>query len=367
MKLALPFAIRRVRMMLAAGVLGVPLTVVSSSPGQPVAGDAGGGPREVGQRAAAWSLANQMDCLSYQNVCTAYGILKFARATHNDELRRGIEAAFHPYLLEGADPNRDNAKSPPHRWFGFIPLELYRQTQDSRYLRRGLELAEHQYADPTPDGMPGYTPRWYVDDIYGATTMQALAYASTAEEKYLERAVKQVLTYMEKFQQPCGLFYHGPESRFFWGRGDGWCAAALAELLDVMPAPHRQRETVLAAYRRMMEALLAHQSAQGMWRQLLDDPESWPETSSTGMFLFAFCRGVKNGWLPGPQYRPAAERAWSALATYVDEQGRLKEVCVGTGRGQSRQHYIDRPRITGDAHGQAGLLWAAAAAVELDR
>jgi hypothetical protein len=70
-----------------------------------------------------------MESLSYQNVCTAYGILKIARATGDDELRKRIEAKFRPYLLEGTDPKRDNAKVPQHQWFGFVPLELYRQTQ----------------------------------------------------------------------------------------------------------------------------------------------------------------------------------------------------------------------------------------------
>ena len=43
----------------------------------------------TGLRAARWSLANQMDNLSYQNVCTAYGILMIARATHDMDLVKG--------------------------------------------------------------------------------------------------------------------------------------------------------------------------------------------------------------------------------------------------------------------------------------
>jgi rhamnogalacturonyl hydrolase YesR len=322
-------------------------------------GAATNSPGEIGRRAAEWSLANQMQSLNYQNVCTAYGILKVAAATGDGKLRRGVEAAFKEYL-EGADPNRDNATLPPHRWFGIIPLELYRQTKNPAYLRRGLELAERQYADAGADGLPGYTPRWFVDDIYGATTMQSLAYACTEEEKYLDRAVRQVLTYVQKLQQENGLFYHGTEAKFFWGRGNGWCAAAFAELLGVMPPAHPKREAVLAAYRRMMEGLLARQSQEGMWRQLVDDPQSWPESSCTGMFLFALGEGVKSGWLAKEKYGPAVTKGWAALAGYVDDRGRLREVCLGTNHGKTAQHYLDRPRQTGDAHGQAGLLWGAA-------
>jgi len=321
--------------------------------------------RKVGVRAARWSLANQTDNLGYHHNCTAYGILKMARVTGDDDLRIGIEKAFRPYLLEGKSPNRDNAaKNPAHRWFGFVPLELYRQTGNRKYLERGIELAEAQYANADSSGMPVYTKRWYVDDIYGATTMQSLAYAATGREKYLNRAVMQVLTYAKKFQEPSGLFYHGPESQFFWGRGNGWCAAAFAELLSVMPESHAKRPEVLAAYRRMMDALLMHQDRRGIWRQLIDDPKSWVETSSSGMFLFALSEGVKRRWLPDKPYRTAVERAWPALAAFVDQQGRLAEVCVGTGHGKTREHYLDRPRQLGDAHGQAGMLWAAASIIE---
>jgi rhamnogalacturonyl hydrolase YesR len=344
--------------------VGSLLMAVSASPAEAADAPDADSPRVVGQRASAWSVANQMDSLSYQNVCTAYGILKVARATGDDELRKQIESRFRRYLLEGADPKRDNARVPQHQWFGFLPLELYRQTKDPRYLQRGVELAEEQYAGADAAGMPGYTPRWYVDDIYGATTMQSLAYACTGDEKYLERAVRQVLAYVQKLQQTGGLFHHGPESRFFWGRGNGWCAAAFAELLGVMPVSHPQREAVLAAHRRMMEALRAHQTEQGLWRQLVEDSQSWPETSSTGMFLFAWAEGVQNGWLPKATYAPAIERAWTALASCVDETGRLRDVCVGTGHGKTRQFYLDRPRATGDAHGQAALLWAAASLIE---
>jgi hypothetical protein len=47
--------------------------------------------------------------------------------------------------------------------------------------------------------------------------------------------------------------------------------------------------------------------------------------------------------------------------TYLEPNGDLREVCVGTGTKDDRQHYLDRPRRTGDFHGQAPLLWTAAA------
>ncbi len=42
-------------------------------------------------------------------------------------------------------------------------------------------------------------------------------------------------------------------------------------------------------------------------------------------------------------------------------EGDLREVCVGTGKKSDLQHSLDRPRVTGDTHGQGPMLWTATA------
>ena len=135
----------------------------------------------------------------------------------------------------------------------------------------------------------------------------------------------------------------------------------MTELLSSMPEDHPDRPRILAAYRRMMATLLANQAPDGMWRQLIDQPESWPESSCTGMFTFAFITGVKNGWLDRVVYAPAAKKAWLQLITYLNADADVREVCAGTNKKNDRQFYLDRPRKVGDMHGQAPILWSAAA------
>ena len=52
---------------------------------------------------------------------------------------------------------------------------------------------------------------------------------------YLDRDAKEMVAYLDKLQQPNGLFYHAPDVPFFWGRGDGWFAAGMAEMLRDLP------------------------------------------------------------------------------------------------------------------------------------
>jgi rhamnogalacturonyl hydrolase YesR len=71
--------------------------------------------------------------------------------------------------------------------------------------------------------------------------------------------------------------------------------------------------------------------------------------------------GIKNGWLDKKTYGRAARKGWLGVVSYLDANANLREVCIGTGKRNDLQYYLDRPRVTGDLHGQAPVLWCAAA------
>jgi unsaturated rhamnogalacturonyl hydrolase len=328
---------------------------------------AGTDPREIGKRVAErFVVTPNMEmpshgpkALHYSHVATWTGALQFAQVTNDAELRRRLVDRFEAFM----PPNGEGIPRTNHvdaAVFGALPLELYMQEHLFRYRLMGLTFADAQWDQPLPDGLTRQT-RWWIDDMYMITALQLAAYRATGDRKYLERTAEEMLAYLRKLQQPAGLFFHAPDVPFYWGRGDGWVAVGLTELLRDLPAKHKARKPVLAAYRKMMAALLAHQAGNGMWRQLIDKPESWEETSSTAMFTYAFVSGVKNGWLPEDTYGPAARKAWIALVGYLTPEGLLREVCIGTGKRNDIQHYLNRPRATGDTHGQAPMLWSATA------
>jgi rhamnogalacturonyl hydrolase YesR len=138
-------------------------------------------------------------------------------------------------------------------------------------------------------------------------------------------------------------------------------AAGMAELLSSLPQDHPRRARILEGYRKMMKALLDSQGTDGMWRQLIDRSDSWPETSGTGMFTFAMVTGVRRGWLDAAAYGPAARKAWLALSGYVDQNADVTSVCQGTNKLDDLDYYLNRRRMTGDFHGQAPVLWTASA------
>ncbi|HWZ43990.1 MAG TPA: glycoside hydrolase family 88 protein [Candidatus Saccharimonadales bacterium] len=326
---------------------------------------AGTSPAEVGKRVAEHFVTSphaDPKHIVYQEVCTWYGALTFAQLSGDKVLSSKLIQRFDPLLTPAGADLIGKDRHVDFTVFGTVPLEIYQQTQtkDPKYLDLGKSFADRQWENPTPDGLTHET-RFWIDDMYMITLVQVQAFHATGDSKYLDRAALEMVAYLDKLQQPNGLFFHAPDAPFYWGRGNGWVAAGMTELLRALPADHPRRARILAAYRKMMSSLLGYQSKDGMWRQLVDHPEAWPETSSTGMFTFALITGVKNGWLDAATYGPAARRGWLALVGYIDQNADVTSVCEGTGKKNDLDYYLARARRTGDFHGQAPVLWCASA------
>ena len=340
---------------------------------------AGASPTEVGKRVAENCLPRKFRYetnpqkaslgVIYPEVISWYGSLTVAQLTGDTNLTARLIQKFEPLLSEPGAKRINRSAHLDYRAFGIVPLEIYLQTKDRRCLDLGLSFADAQWDKTTPDGVTAEA-RYWIDDMYMLPVIQAQAFRATGKMKYLDRATLAMVTYLEKLQEPNGLFFHGKEAPFYWGRGNGWMAAGSAELLRSLPTSHPQHARILAAYQKMMAALLATQDKDGLWHQLLDKADSWPETSGSAMFTFAFVTGVKNGWLDEKTYGPAARKAWLALVSYLDAEGNLREVCVGTDRADKvvgpdlatqLKFYNERPRTAGDLHGQSPMLWTASA------
>ena len=107
-----------------------------------------------------------------------------------------------------------------------LPLQIYLATRDERYKTLGLTFADLQWEHPGEDGLTEQT-RWWIDDMYMVGMLQMQAYRVTKDLTYADHAATQILAYLNKLQQPGGLFHHGPEYPFCWGRGNGWVATSM--------------------------------------------------------------------------------------------------------------------------------------------
>ncbi len=320
-------------------------------------------PAEVGKRVAErfFSSAHlNANGTIYTTVGAWYGALTFAEISGDKDLLARLQTGFDAQLTPEQLRLALDRRHVDYSIIGAVPLQLYLETRQPRYLELGRKAADHQWEDPLPDGLSAET-RYWIDDMYMITILQVQAYRATGEKIYIDRAAQEMVAYLDKLRRPNGLFYHAPDAPFFWGRGNGWVAAGMAELLRSLPANHPLRPRIMTGYRTMIATLLKLQGKDGLWRQLLDRQEAWPETSSTAMFTFAMITGVKEGWLKDKAYRRAARNGWLGLVRHLNADSDLTDVCEGTGRTNDLAFYLKRQRLTGDLHGQAPLLWSAAA------
>jgi unsaturated rhamnogalacturonyl hydrolase len=117
-------------------------------------------------------------------------------------------------------------------------------------------------------------------------------------------------------------------------------------------------------YRKHVGALAKLQSDDGSWRQVVDDPSSYRELTVTAMTTAAMARGVRLGWTDRATYEPIINRGWNAVASRVNADGTVKDVCSGTGAQATKEYYLNRPAVNG-ADDRGGAM-AMLAAIEME-
>ena len=177
--------------------------------------------------------------ITYPDVCTWLGGMWFAEVTKNNELYTRFENRFTPLL----DKEANLLPKPNHvdnNVFGSIPLELYMKTKQQKYLDLGLKYADKQWELPDnakpeekswADQGYSWQTRVWIDDMFMITVLQAQAFRATRDRKYIDRAAKEMVLYLDKIQLRNGLFYHSPDAHLSWGRGNGWMAVAILLVL----------------------------------------------------------------------------------------------------------------------------------------
>ena len=135
--------------------------------------------------------------------------------------------------------------------------------------------------------------------------------------------------------------------------------------MTYIPINHPSRSTLMRTHLRHLEGLATHQDESGMWRQVIDRPETYLEHSATSMIGCSIARGIRRHWL-SDAWRPTVERAWDAVSQRIGEDGSVNQVCIGTGPLASIEEYIQRPYSDGvDERGGAMALWFAAEMVQM--
>jgi unsaturated rhamnogalacturonyl hydrolase len=244
-------------------------------------------------------------------------------------MRKGIQADLRPIV--------DN-------YINFIMLKAYR-LGDGTFARNS----------PRPNTV-------WTDDLYQSLPALMQVGKLTGEQKYFDEAVKQVRQYSSRvFNKEKGIFVHGKVEGmehpvFYWARVNGWALLALTEILDELPENHSGRGAMLELYRAHVQGLVATQSHQGLWHQLLDKPDSFLETSASAMFTYSIAHGIRKGWID-KKYVPVALSGWNAVSKKINDQGVVEGTSAGTSISFEEAFYYNRP-VGAGSHGYGPVMLA---------
>jgi unsaturated rhamnogalacturonyl hydrolase len=157
----------------------------------------------------------------------------------------------------------------------------------------------------------------------------------------------------------------------------GWYVVGIVDVLDFFPENHPKRAELIAILNRTAAAIAKVQDPKtGLWYQVLDkgDKEgNYLEASGAAMFMAAFAKGVRLGYLPDA-YLPITQKAMEGFTKNhieTDEKGfaHLLHTCGGAGLGGDPyrdgtfEYYVKEATRYDDLRGIGMFMQAA---IELD-
>lgn len=209
----------------------------------------------------------------------------------------------------------------------------------------------------------------WADDTYMSVPFLVAYSQYKKAPKYLKEAQQQLLWSIQYLWQPDKrLFGHvynfewQTSNDIPWGRGNGWVLLSLTETLLHTSEKAEEYDMLKQVYQSFIQEILELIGPNAMWHQLLDDTDSYEETSCSAIILFNLGIALRENWLENPnkELLSILSNSWESLSSkMIDEDGNLHGVCKGSGYSFSRDYYkFELGTKVNDTHGIGIVLMA---------
>jgi unsaturated rhamnogalacturonyl hydrolase len=262
---------------------------------------------------------------------------------------------------------------------GASVIEVYNLDPQKRYEEYIDRAAKHimERQDRLADGafVRNFPHEWtlWADDLYMSISFLSRMGEFSGDNRYFDDAAKQVIKFHQcLFDEAKGLMHHcwysdvGRPGVAFWGRANGWALVAQIDLLDRLPKNHPKRDTLITLLQRHIFGIASCQGSEGLWHQLLDKVDSYPETSCSAMFTYSIARAVNKGYIE-PRYASIARSGWEGVMSKIRSDGAVEGVCTGTVVSDDLVYYYQRPAPLDDVHGIGTVLLAGSEVLRLPK
>lgn len=246
--------------------------------------------------------------------------------------------------------------------------EVAKNKQYEAYLTKAADYIMHKQQRLDDGTLCRTFPRKmtiWADDLYMSVPFLARMGRVTGDEKYFDDAIRQVRNFNKHlYDSTNGLYFHCWYSDVrqngvaHWLRCNGWLAVAQVELLKNLPSTHPARKELIGYLLRQIIGFSRFQDQSGLWHQIIDKPDSYLESSGTAMFIYSIAKAVNEHWIPA-SYKTIARQGWKGLTKQVLPDGRIENVCIGTGIEDDLSFYYNRPNVLNDFHVLGPVLLAA--------
>ena len=305
--------------------------------------------KSIATRAAQTTTEYEFRVREWGEEVALAGLVEIAQALNDDHFERFVRGLMARWIAENPGPDAREHLAPGR----VLTTLATRADPDGSLFERAYRLAEFFRELPRdslgvrlhcPAGSR-YAQCALVDCMYVDGPFLALLGAVTGDDSLQETASECLLSHARVLQdKKSGLFAHMYDSRsqqtngVAWGRGNGWALLGLSETSLAMPTTHASYGEIHERLLRLLHALIHHQEDDGHWHTVLDDRNTYTETSVAAMVA-----ATPLSSLAAEEFHVYSEmqrRAREAtLRSTSAETGILWGVSTATPPGYSHDHY----------------------------
>ena len=272
-----------------------------------------------------------------------YGALKLWQLTKDEEIFDYLCGWFDGHIKKGLPKKNINTMCP------FLTLSyLYEESGNKIYESLCIEWAKWLYEELPRTNEKGFVHltgsenegQLWMDTLFVSVLFLAKMGVMLSEAKYIREAERQFLLHTKYLcDRGTGLFFHGYSflekgnfSEAIWGRGNGWYSIAVMELLEIAGdmLEETAKDFIIESFKTQMAALKEYQDEEsGMWRTLIDDKESYLESTGTTSFVFGMTKGI-NSRILDDSYIIPAKKGYNAIISRIADDGTVLDASGGT-------------------------------------
>jgi unsaturated rhamnogalacturonyl hydrolase len=293
------------------------------------------------------------------------GLSDALEATGDEKIARFLQERIGEFIELGLPPWNVNTCAMTHCLFALHALTGEKAYEEillaaigylkTKALRFGEGTLQH-----TVSSKNDFPEQAWADTLMMAALPMLKAGVKYGDEALINDSLAQFASHIEYLQdRATGLWYHGYDnidhshmSGFHWGRANAWAAVTMSSVSKVLPQPYLYPDflNVSCSLRDQLSGLKLLQTENGLWRTVLDDPDSYEELSATAGIA---CAMIRNG---NPLHTKYAKKALDGVLANISEDGSLLNVSGGTAVMRDLDGYRKVPKTWIQGWGQGLAL-----------